>query len=95
MYFIAYIKSMKKNIIVPKTWILDVKKHKEKFMDKGLNGNQIFICFYTNDPTAFENDVPLKDYPPNFTAPFRRDFNGPGRYKVHLKKYRSKYIFVS
>lgn len=95
MYFVVFLKVLKKNIIVPKTWIKDLKKHKEKFMDLGLNGNQTYECFYTNDPEAFdEHDMPIKTYPPNFDLPFRRDLNGAGRFKVQLKKYRSKYKLI-
>lgn len=91
MYYIVFLKKFKKNVIVPKTWIKDLKKHKEKFMDSGLNRNQTYVCFYTKDPLAFDPyGLPIKTFPADFDLPLSRNLNNPGRYHVQLRKYRRK-----
>lgn len=74
MYYIVYLKDWKKNVIVPKQWIKDVKLHKEKFYNNSVNSSQIFTCFYTNNPNAFDQDgFPQDTYAPDFQARFCDD----------------------
>lgn len=88
MYYIAYFLELKKNIIVPKQWIKDIKLHKEKFYNNSLNRTQTFTCYYTNDRNAFDDDdFPKGNFPANFQAGFRSDLNDEGLFRVKLKYY--------
>lgn len=90
MYYVAYFLALKKNIIVPKQWIKDIKLHKEKFYNNSLNRSQTFTCYYTNDQTAFDDDnFPKGDFPANFEVGFRDNFDDEGLFRVKLKHYTS------
>lgn len=93
MYYIAFFKDFKKNKIVPKQWIKDIKLHKEKFINNSLNSAQTFISFYTNNPFAFDDDgVPNGNFAPDFNAPLRCNFQEGdllcGLYRIKLKAYK-------
>lgn len=93
MYYVAFFKDYKKNKIVPKQWIKDIKLHKEKFINNSLNSSQTFICFYTNNAAAFDDDgVPIGNFVPNFNAPLRCNFQEGdllnGLYRIQLKAYK-------
>lgn len=91
MYFIAYFKDLKKRFIVPKQWVKDIKQHKEKFHNHSLNSVQTFVCFYTTEPTAFDDDgLPKGTVVPNFQEKFQANLNGDGLYLVKLIAYKSK-----
>lgn len=93
MYYIAFFIDWKKNLIVPKQWIKDIKKHKEKFYNKSLNSSQKFTCFYTNDPGAFgDDDLPNGNFAPNFNLRLTDNLNdsGSGLFLVQLRAYRGK-----
>lgn len=92
MFWIVYFESLKKNAIVPKQWIKDIKLHKEKFYNNGLNSNQTFICFYTNHRDAFDDDgLPKGSFAPNFQLGIRTDLLSEGLYSIKLKGYRGNY----
>lgn len=91
MYYIVYLKDWKKNVIVPKQWIKDVKLHKEKFYNNSVNSSQIFTCFYTNNPNAFDQDgFPQDTYAPDFQARFCDGSNDEGLYRVQLRAYKGE-----
>lgn len=93
MYYVAFFKDLKKNFIVPKQWIKGIKAHKEKFYNNGLNSTQIFMCFYTNEPNAFEeNGLPDGKYQPNFEARVSFALDGEGLYRGQLKAYKGIFI---
>lgn len=96
MYYIAYLTDFKENIIVPQNWILNISDHLEKFINNSINSNQTFVCFYTNNNSAFDENRELKtNYPPKFNIPFGRKFSKEpkeGLYNVQLKAFRSKLI---
>lgn len=94
MYWVVYFIDLKKNIIVPKQWIENIKSHKEKFYNKSLNSAQIFTCYYTNQNEAFEEDgLPNGKFNPNFAARASKTLDGEGLYRVKLKAYKG--IFVN
>lgn len=95
MYYVVFFVDLTKNFIVPKQWIKDIKLHKEKFYNFSLNSNQIFTCYYTNNEDAFDADgLPKSDFPPNFAAPMRNDFDDDddneisGLYRIQFGLYR-------
>lgn len=66
MFFVMYLFTLKKNVIIPIQWINDVGKHLEKFIYNGLNKNQWFLCYYTTKEDAFIDDRPNENYAPDF-----------------------------
>lgn len=66
MYFVVYLLNDRINIVVPQTWICDYQPQMEKFINRGLNSNQTFLCFWSQDPLAFEsNGQPKPEFVPN------------------------------
>lgn len=89
MYYVVFFKDLKKNYIVPKQWIKDIKLHKEKFYNNSVNHSQTFMCFYTNNPDAFDDDgIPKGNFPPNFDADVRTELDVEGLFHVKLKVYK-------
>lgn len=90
-FIIAYFKTANVNKIIPAAWVADVDTHLEKFLNAGLNSAQTYTCFYTNNAEAFDaQGLPKTDFPSNFDAPFRGDFDGDGRFAIKLKSYKGK-----
>lgn len=76
MYFVVFLDVLRKQVIVPAYWINDIAEHFEKFVNKSLNTNQWFLCYYTNDNAAFINGQPNKDYEPDFGRQMVNDISG-------------------
>ncbi|XP_055308955.1 uncharacterized protein LOC129572867 [Sitodiplosis mosellana] len=92
MYFVVYIVDLNTTLILPSTWVRDIDDHIEKFINLSLNTAQSFLCFYTNDEEAFEeNGAPKMDYPANFDLQSRTDFDGPGCFIAKLKHFKVSY----
>lgn len=90
-YFVVYFRSVKKNVILPAKWIENIGDHTEKFFNYGLNTSQRYLCFYTNNPDAFdEKNCPRADWPANFNLAMRSDFKFDGCFRGKLKKAMSK-----
>lgn len=93
MFYVVYLVDFKKNIIVPENWILHIQDHLEKFINNGLNKNQTFACFFTNNPMAFhENGTPRTDFRPSCNNQFSEQFPDEGLYMVKLKRFQSKFV---
>lgn len=64
-----------------------------KFINNGLNKNQTFACFFTNNPMAFhENGTPRTDFRPSCNNQFSEQFPDEGLYMVKLKRFQSKFV---
>lgn len=93
MYFVAFFIDLKRNVIVPKQWIHNIKSHKEKFYNHSVNSGQVFTCFYTNQRKAFAEDgLPIGTFQPNFAARFSNALNGDGLFRVKLKAFKGIYL---
>lgn len=91
MYF--NIINLKESLILPTSWIQDIDDHLEKFINRSLNTAQRFLCFYTNDENAFEeNGEPKFDYPANFSLQLRNDFDAPCCFMAKLKHFKSNFV---
>lgn len=92
-FFVVYLKELRKNVILPSTWIKEVDQHFEKFMNNSINGNQLFACYFTNNPAAFNNNgSPKHDFSTKFDLP-PCDFVGvvaQGTFGGKIKKVKSK-----
>lgn len=93
MYFIAYFDVPKLHVIIPKTWIMEVDKHWEKFVNNSINRNQKHLCFYSERPGAMidrEDDEkePDTNYVPDFTLDRCNIFPTEGCYTANLVTYK-------
>lgn len=99
MYFIVRLKRAHQRLIVPHSWILDINKHVEKFMNNGLNKNQTFVVFWTGNSAAFdENDVPRAEFKPKLNGNRAAQFPDEGLYDCNIMSCRSKFwilFFIS
>lgn len=96
MFFIAYFNVPKVSVIVPKSWILDIDSHWEKFVNKSINRNQKFLCFYSTESGAIDADgKPNVEFAPDFTLPQNPTFPTKGCYTVNLNFYKGWYPFFS
>lgn len=92
MYFIVYIVSIKRNVVVPYHWLREVRLHTEKFMNNGVNRNQQFRVFYTDDANAFDvNGLPRLSYGSNVRASYRSVFPEEGWYRCRIVKFKGNY----
>lgn len=95
MFFIVHFDSIKTNVIIPPNWIKGINDQMEKFINYGINCNQLHRCFFTLDESAYdENGCPKLNYKPNFDMPLRNDLNGDGCFYGKIRKYKGKeFIF--
>lgn len=97
MYFVVYLKPLKKNVVLPATWIHDIGNHFEKFMNRSINTSQWFLCYYTTKNDAFDNGCPKKDFAPDFDSDIITEINAnesfDGCFLGKLKQFRRKYSY--
>lgn len=97
MYFIVYIietndKSKNSNsaneqvfAVLPQNWIKDINEHLEKFLNRSLNKNQVFTCYWTEAEGSIDENGNIKlDFEPNFRASFGNVFPSEGCYLCKL-----------
>lgn len=89
MYFVVQFLDPKMCSIVPKTWIKDIDAHWEKFVNRSINRNQKFLCFYSEKPEALDDDMrPNGKFAPNFNAGLSENFPDEGCYYANLIWYK-------
>lgn len=97
MYFVVYLKSLKKNVVLPATWICDIGNHFEKFMNRSINSSQWFLCYYTTNNAAFVDGCPKKDFSPDFDSPVIGEINAndsfDGCFYGKLKQFIRKNLY--
>lgn len=94
-YFVVYLTEIRKNCILPSSWIKDVDQHYEKFMNNSINSNQVFDCYFTVNPNAFdENGCPKHDFVAKFgLPPYVLGGNADeGCFAGKIKKVKSRYL---
>lgn len=68
---------------------MDINNHMEKFLNYGINSNQVFRCFYPSNEQAFdENGCPKSEFQPNFDLLLRDNFDVDGCFLGKIKKCR-------
>lgn len=86
-YYVVYFRAVRKNYILPGSWIQNIENHAEKFLNYGMNTTQSFLCFYTSNPQAFEeNKCPKSDWPVNFSLKNRDSLQSDGCFIGKLLK---------
>lgn len=100
MYFVVFLHKLNKNVVVPSTWIRGMNNDQmEKFVRMSLNRSQRFLCYYTSNEAAFEQNMcPKIDFHPDFQSIALVDTinNGEfdGGFIAQLLAFRCKYYFV-
>lgn len=96
MFFVAYLKVLGKNVVLPATWICNIENHFENFVNNSINSNQAFLCYYTTNEDAFSNGCPIDEFAPNFRLPMVQRINDDGSFDgcflAKLRKFRSKHL---
>lgn len=90
MYYVAYLQRFEQNIVVPVNWIMNYQTQWEKFVNRGLNQTQKHRIFYTEDPSAYDENGARLDFQPNFTLD-ANEFPDGGCYEGKLVKFFSKF----
>lgn len=94
MYFVVYLPSLKRNVVLPASWILNVEDHYEKFINLSINRSQWFLCYYTNNDAAFVDGKPDEKFEVNFKLPMIQIANTAdpfnGCFLGKLKHFNSK-----
>lgn len=91
MYYIVFILSTGKYVVVPENWIKDIAVHIEKFLNNSLNSSQKFVCYWTNNVAARDhNGIIRLDFPPDFDLPLSSEFPADGCYLCRLTKAKCK-----
>lgn len=94
MYFVVFLVSPRVTITIPQSWIKDFDKHNEKFMNFGVNTNQTYVCYYTqNDDAKYENGAIFLHFTPDFNADFEPIFPSTGCYLCHIIKAKRNFHF--
>lgn len=71
---------LKKNVILPSTWINEIDKHFEKFVNNSLNCSQKFVCYYTTNDAAFVDGRPKCEFKPDFSVDLVTEINPDGSF---------------
>lgn len=68
MFFVVFLESESKYVVIPITWINNGTELWEKFVNKGVNSNQTHLCFYSiENRQAFGVDGKIiQTFLPNF-----------------------------
>ncbi|XP_055312022.1 uncharacterized protein LOC129574267 [Sitodiplosis mosellana] len=95
-YYVVYLLEKQKYVIVPATWVKDIKDHYEKFINNSLNRSQTFLCFYPDDSSpAFIDGCPSENFAPNFHSVYcfmgklKRYFERYGDAQSHMQHMRN------
>lgn len=92
MYFVVYILNAKRYVVVPYTWVDGLQNHLELFLNNGINSNKKHKVFYTDNPRAFANGLPLLNFIPNNGVGFSTRFPEEGWYICFVKKIKCRYL---
>lgn len=95
MFYIVFLVEPKINVVIPKTWIMDIEENWEKFVNKGLNSTQKFLCFWSEEKHAQIDGKPNQNFKPQFNNDVNHVFPSEGCYLgklVHFKSKCSSYI---
>lgn len=75
MFFVVYLKALKRNVVLPATWIHEIGSHFEKFMNRSINSSQWYLCYYTTNNNAFVNGRPNDEFLPDFDSDIITEIN--------------------
>lgn len=93
MYFVAKEISSQICVVIPTTWVFAIEEYWERLVNKGINRNEKFLCFYSQEPCSLDDQgAPNLDYIPDWDAILRDDQQFPesGCYKMKILKCMGK-----
>lgn len=91
MYFVVFIHENRKYFIVPSSWIKEIDSNWQKFINNGVNTNQVFTVFYSESRDAMdEHGKPNSDYAAKFSDEMKK-FPEEGCYFANILKYFGKF----
>lgn len=91
MYFVVFIRGAREHCIVPSTWIKEIDSNWEKFVNKGVNTNQLFTIFYSDVRDAVDGQgKPNPEYAPIFSVELKI-FPEEGCYSANILKFFANY----
>lgn len=91
MFFICFLKTPKRHVVVPITWIENIDMHWEKFINESINRNQKFKVFYSQEPNAVDDfNRPDPSFEPNYQLQMDPEFPETACYTANLVGYRGK-----
>lgn len=81
--------------VIPDQWLYDSQNQKEKFLNYGINSNQLHVCFWTNEPRARDpNGIISENYAPDFNAPYTSTFPSVGCYLCQVVKAKGIFLLI-
>lgn len=93
-YFVVYLNILKRNVILPASWIQNIDIHYEKFINNGLNSSQTYRCFHTTNEDAFIEGRPDGEYHVDFSLRLIEEGNlenYEGCFLGKIKKFKRSY----
>lgn len=91
MYFVAIFLNEGIHVIIPKSWVLSIDDHWEKFINNSINRNQRFLCFFSEQGDAMIDQKPNGNFVPNFNLDVDPEFPKDGCYIANLIFYKGMY----
>lgn len=97
MFFVVFILSARKNVIVPHSWINEFDSYFESFINAGVNSSRKFKTFWSDEQEAKDADgIPMASYMPirfDTCAMRNRVFKFPeeGWYECKIRRCKSKF----
>lgn len=91
MYVIAFLLEAKKNVVIPFTWVHGIENQWQKFLNKAINRNQTFLCFYSEQQFALDHQgQPNIELVPNWHQflTIRAVFPSDGVYYANLVAFK-------
>lgn len=69
MFFVVYLIEAKKKVIIPQTWVRGIDQQWKKFLNKSINRNQKYLCFYSDDAhTKDDQGRPNGNFVPDWSS---------------------------
>lgn len=98
-WFVVFLEKLNKNVVLPGSWIKNIRDHYEKFLNYTVNSSQKFLCFYTTNEAAFDmNNLPKIDFEVDFSSNLVTEINTDGTFNGcfigRIKKVKGEYIIL-
>lgn len=102
MFFVVFLTNIEVNVVVPIEWVYNLNDQWQKFINSGLNSNQLHRVFYTENSCAYMNNQasnqadgePIPNYE-NLDFTLNADsFPDEGCYCGKLIKFFGKNMFI-
>lgn len=72
MFFVVYSIHAEVYFTIPTIWVHDLTW--DNHVNRSLNKNQMYRCYWTQNPAAWNNGTPNENFTPNFKVPIGNIF---------------------